>query len=201
MKSYSQNKFKAFTLIELLVAISIIGLMATLSISAYPKFSEQVGVTSQTYKLLAYMRETQTYGTSAVSTPGTRFVYSFLVDKSENSLKRFSWPSPSSRSNQNYVQNSTLDVSAEILNLKEQYEIEKICGGQNCVADLDKAYVFFRRPNPEGRIVGLQGTNILPGLDDVGFDRLEITIRSKRTKEFTKKVVVLSTGQTYVSDW
>lgn len=195
-------KLSAFTLIELLVSMTIIGIMSAISISAYPKFSEQVSLSSQTYKMLAYIRETQSYGVAAISSPGTKFIYAFQVDKSSNTLSRIKLESPTDTTNTYLINTSISDVTSATSSLKEMYEIYQINGYTNTgTTSLDKAYGFFKRPNPEGRLVGMTGTNISPDTGTGSFNKLEIILRSKRNTQFMKKVVILSTGQAYVGDW
>lgn len=197
----SQNKKTAFTLVELLVSISILAVMATLSISSYPKFSEQIGLSSETYKILAHSKETQAYGISAVTSPGLRYVYAIYVDKSTGTIKRQMIESPTDRTNQYYVNTLIDDPSATTLTIKNIYKIDKICGDTECSTEYDKAYAFFRRPNPEARLVGLIGTTINPGTNTESLGRLEITLTSNKTVGIKKKIVILQTGQMYVSDW
>ena len=210
--NFSQNKSPttpkpAFTLVELLISMSIIAIMAAMSISAYPKFSEQITLSGETYKMLAYFRETQSYGISAEATPGVKFVYAFTVDKTDSSIKRVQIQNPSKtdKTNNYYITGSSVDSTATISTIKTLFEVSQIDGiNSTGTTSLQKGYAFFRRPNPEARLIGTFGVtnNIAPSKDDsASFDRIEITLRSKRNPAFTKKIVILSTGQMYVSDW
>ena len=96
---------KAFTLVELLVSISIIGMMAALSISAYPKFSEQISLSTDTYKMVAFFRETQIYGSSAIAPPGTKIVYAFEIDQVAGTIKRYQILSPTDNTSTYYLSN------------------------------------------------------------------------------------------------
>lgn len=205
-RSKTVRKFQAFTLIELLISLSIIGIVAGMSISAYPAFSEQIALSGDTYAMLAYFRETQAYGVSAEATPGVKFVYAFVIDKSNPLIQRVQIQNPSTtdKSNQYYINNSSLDTTAPSSSLKSIFEISDIDGIMHgATTSLDKGYAFFKRPDPEARLVGTVGSNssIEPSTDTTGFDRIEITIRSRNNHAFTKKLVILSTGQMYVSDW
>jgi type II secretory pathway pseudopilin PulG len=218
MNSTPSNKASAFTLVELLISISMIAIMAAVSISAYPKFSEQTSITSETYKMLAYMRETQTYGVSSVSTPGTKFVYAFLIDKDNGMLSRVQIQNPSTitASSSYYIDSYSADSSAETFTIKPLFEIINVIGYKsNTESELDTAYSFFRRPNPEARLIGLPETNvveapgqntisssyILPDRDKGSFERIEVTLASRRDHALNKKIVMLQTGQMYVKDW
>lgn len=201
MKS-SSNKKSAFTLVELLVSMTIIALMAAMSISAYPKFSEQVTLTGETYKMLAYFKETQTYGVSAISRPGVKFVYSFVIDKQAGTLKRAKIESPTDTTNQYYSSTATIDADSPNFTIRDGYEISELDGiSNNATTSLDKVYGFFKRPNPESRIFGLVGQNIEPDTNSGSFNKLIIVLRSKKNNAFMKKVVILQTGQMYVDDW
>lgn len=192
---------KAFTLVELLVSISVLGVVAAISVSSYPKFSEQLGVSAETYKFLAFARQAQVYGVSGYTDAGVKVVYGIEIDRENNIVKTVQWQNPDSTTNQKYVDNKT-DTGEETLQINNKYEIEKICNDEACTQNYDKAYVFFKRPNPEGRLLGLIGTILYPDQNSsTGFTRLEVLISSKKNSQFVKKVVILQTGQMYVSDW
>jgi prepilin-type N-terminal cleavage/methylation domain-containing protein len=202
MKS-SSNK-KGFTLVELLVAMGIIAMMAALSISAYPKFSDQLALTSDTYKFLSYFRETQSYGVSAVATPGVKFAYAFLVDKGNGTVSRVIIENPTSKTNDYYIKTAQTDPSAPIYTVKSGYNISDISGIKSgATTSLDKVYGFFRRPNPEVQLSGTvnTGTSYFPDSGTSTFDRVEVTFSLTKNPEQTKKIIILSTGQMYVNDW
>jgi prepilin-type N-terminal cleavage/methylation domain-containing protein len=202
MNSCSKTrKFSAYTLIELLVSITIISIIAGLSITSYPKFAQQLEVTTETYKMLGYFRETQSYGVSAVSTPGVKFVYGVQVNMSNNTIKRLILESPTDNTNDYYINNAKQDTNFDSLVLKSGFEIFKICGDDTCDTSLDQAYAFFKRPNPEARLTGQTGNITSPDKDASSFDRITIYVRSKITPAFIKKIVILQTGQMYVNDW
>lgn len=203
-KAKVPKKLTAFTLIELLVSLTIISIIAALSISSYPKFSQQLEVTTETYKMLAYFRETQSYGVSAVATPGIKFVYGFVIDKNENSITKIIKESPTDQTNAYFINNLAADTNATTSKLKDGFEIFKICGktgSADCENSLDKGYAFFRRPLPEARLTGKLGEVISPDVNKTTYDSLEVTVRSKKNPQFMKKIVILHTGQMYVSDW
>jgi prepilin-type N-terminal cleavage/methylation domain-containing protein len=197
---------KAFTLVELLVGIGIISMIAGLSLSSYPRFAEQVALTSEVYKILAYAKETQIFGTSAFTTPGTRIVYSLKMHNDSNTIGRYILEDPASTDNQSYVEDSVQDMSTEVFNLKDQYKISLIEGiSKDATTTLTSLYIFYKRPNPEGRIVGLvddtNTTDIRPDIVSGSFFKAIVTIESRRNSAFKKKIVILQTGQAYVEDW
>ncbi len=209
MKCYFKKN--AFTLIELLVSISVLAMMAAISVSSYPKFSEQLGVSAESYKILAYMKEAQVYGSAGYTDPGVKVVYGLEIDRDTNIIKKVLWRNPTGTSNQLYINNKT-DAEEASLSLGSRFEIEKICSitfvSGNNVSSCDqgtngqnytKAYVFFKRPNPEGRLLGLVGSILYPDQSSsVGFQKLEVSFRSKQNVQFVKKIVILQTGQIYV---
>jgi prepilin-type N-terminal cleavage/methylation domain-containing protein len=206
MKLSQKNcfKFPAFTLIELLVSISILAAMAAISVSSYPKFSEQMSVSAESFKILAYMREAQVYGSSGYTDPGVKVVYGLELDRDTNTLRKVEWKNPNSSTNQSYVTNKTSSGEADF-KLNDRFEINEICsiaGATNsCESNqiYDKGYVFFRRPNPEGRIIGTIGSILYPDQSGTnGFSKMELHIRSKQNTTFVKKIVILQTGQMYV---
>ncbi len=199
-------KYSAFTLIELLVSMSIIAIMAVLSVSSYPKFAEQISLSTDTYKMLAFFRETQTFGISSLSVPGKKFANGFVFSKSSNEIKRLRREVENCFNGEftNIKYQSCLenDPEASPAVLKDQFTISSIVGfRQNVSTELVTAYGVFKRPNPEAKLFGLEGsTNLVPS-DSLSFDKLEVTLSSKKNNVFKKKVVILSTGQMYVSDW
>lgn len=156
MKFYSHkfcsNKNKSgFTLVELLISMTIVGIMAALSISSYPKFSEQISLAQDTYKILSFAREIQTFGVSAMTLPGVKFVYAFEVDRSAGTIKRYKIENPTNTTNSYYQTSLTLDPTGEIITIKANFEISEIAGiSSTGTTTLNNMYSFFRRPNPEG---------------------------------------------------
>lgn len=206
MKFYFQHKIKngAFTLIELLVSISILGIIAAISVSSYPKFSEQMGVGTEASKVLAYMREAQVYGNAGYTEPGVKVVYGVEIDRDTNILRKIQWQNPNSSTNQSYVSNAA-DTGEANLTIGDRFEIERMCninaGISSCDnnGNYDKVYLFFRRPNPETRLIGKVGTIMYPDQNSQnGLQKIEVHIRSKKNQQFVKKIVILQTGQMYV---
>ena len=198
------SKFKAFTLVELLVSITIIGIISVLSISAYPKFSEQMAVTSEVYKILAFAMETKSYGVGSYTDPGVKVVYAFLVEQNNNLIKRVLLKAPTSDTNQYYLDNFVDDTNttSSTFAIKNNYTISDICffGLDKTICDqkLDKTYAIFKRPNPDARLIGLTGTVLGPDVNIGSYDKVEVTLQSRRYKNLTKKIVILATGQMYV---
>jgi len=197
-------KISAFTLVELLVSISVLAMIAAISVSSYPKFSEQMGVSAESYKLLAYMREAQVYGSSGYTDPGVKVVSGLEIDRDTNTIKKVQWQNPNSTTNQNYV-NNKVDTGDVVQNIGERFEIEKMCNMVGIVSscdnneNYDKVFVFFKRPNPEARLLGQVGTILYPDQNGTtGLKKIEVHIRSKQNTQFIKKIVILQTGQMYV---
>jgi prepilin-type N-terminal cleavage/methylation domain-containing protein len=198
------SKKKGFTLIELLVAIGIIAFVAGLSIGSYPKFSEQMGVTTETYKLLAFLKETQTYGVNSYGSPGVKFVYGIQIEKNAG-IKRVRLESPTSANNSYYRDNLTELAGEDIFALSDRFTVANVCLDETCTVDtansISKAYILYRRPNPEARIISLEGNNVQPGVNTESHQRVVILLNSKKDENISKKIVVLKTGQAYVADW
>ncbi len=205
MKSCS--KVKAFTLIELLVSISILSLVAAISVSSYPQFAEQIGVSAESYKVLAYMREAQVYGSSGYTRPGVKVVYGLEIDRdaTPNKIKTVKWEDPTSTTNAKYIEKAESDNASTTIG--SRYEISKMCsivGTKNSCVDqndgnYNQVYVFLKRPNPEARLIGMAGENMDPGPNRyIGLQKIEVHIQSKLNPQFVKKIVILQTGQMYV---
>jgi hypothetical protein len=128
-------------------------------------------------------------------------VYGVEISKTGTFVKRVQWVNPTNNRNSDYIANK-VDSGEQTLDLKTSFELEKICDSENCTNQFDKAYIFYRRPNPEARIVGVNGTIVTPAPASTNsLNKLYIFIRSKKNTAFVKKVVILQTGQVYVSDW
>lgn len=197
-------KINAFTLIELLVSISVLAMVAAISVSSYPKFSEQMGVSTESYKFLAYMREAQVYGSAGYTDPGVKVVYGLEIDRDTNDMKKVQWQNPTSATNQDYV-NGKVDTGEVIQGLGDRFEIVKMCSVASGLSSCDnnenynKVFVFFRRPNPEARLLGQVGTILYPSQNGTtGLQKIEVHIRSRLNTSFVKKIVILQTGQMYV---
>lgn len=216
----SIRHFKGFSLIELLISISIIGLLAAMSISAYPKFSLQLQASTESYKLLAWLRETQVYGISAFTKPGERQVYGVKFDKTSNSIKRIVVPiddlgleqfGPGSKFTNSKFDENVKDFEGEESNFvfKSSFKIVSLCDdGLDCSATTSpftSAYIAYRRPSPEARIILKQGEVLTPSIsensDKGSVSMLNIYIASKEQVEIRKKLVILRTGQMYVEEW
>lgn len=199
-----ERGMNAFTLIELLVSISVLAMVAAISVSSYPKFSEQMGVSTESFKVLAYMREAQVYGSAGYTDPGVKVVYGLEIDRDTNTVKKVQWQNPNSSTNQSYVNNKG-DTGEVVQSIGDRFEIEKMCSIVGTISSCDnnenytKVFVFFRRPNPEARLLGQVGTILYPDQNGTtGLQKIEVHIRSKQNTQFVKKVVILQTGQMYV---
>jgi hypothetical protein len=193
--------------------------MALISISAYPKFSAQLQASTESYKLLAWLKETQTYGVSAFTQPGQRQVYGIEFDKTSNSIKRVVAPlsslisvnfGVSSKFTNSAFMTAKQDFTGEDPQfiLGEKFKIEGICKDETCdpkSSTFDKAYTIYRRPNPEARIILLEGTVLTPSPaeneDRGSVGKLVVFISSKSEANIKKKIILLHTGQIYVKEW
>lgn len=214
-----QYKVKAFSLVELLISVSIIALMAMISISAYPKFSAQLKASTESYKLLAWLKETQTYGVSAFTQPSGRQVYGIEFDKNANTIKRVIAPlstlvtdnfgTGSKFTNGGFLTaKKDFDGENPEFVLDQQFKIIGICDNEDCdpvTSTYDKAYAVYRRPNPEARIFVEEGSVRSPSPaenDDRGSkSKAVIFIASINQSEIKKKIIILRTGQMYVKEW
>lgn len=218
-----KEKLAAFSLVELLISISIIALMSALSIAAYPKFSAQLSVASESYRLLGFLRETQTYGISSYTRPGERVIYGVLVDKETSTIKRVVastdnlttgiLQTDSKFKNSDFINSAAdflpegdQDVTTAFENPK--FKIAAICSSEDCDTNqstVDKAYALYKRPNPEARIILVSGTNLDPSPigdgDTSSLSKMVIFLEHPTRKEIHKKVVLLRTGQMYVEEW
>lgn len=214
-----QKKLRGFSLVELLISVSIISLMAMISIAAYPKFSAQLQASTESYKLLAWLRETQTYGVSSFTKPGERQVYGVEFNKTDNSIKRLVAP-VSQLSVVNFGSNSKF-TNGGFLTAKQDFDGEQsefvlgglfqivgICDNEECdplTSVYDKAYTVYKRPNPEARIFFEEGSVRDPSPsednDKGSKHKLVVFISAKNQSQIKKKIIILRTGQMYVKEW
>lgn len=163
-----------------------------------------MGVSTESFKVLAYMREAQVYGSAGYTDPGVKVVYGLEIDRDSNTIKKVQWQNPNSLTNQSYV-NNKVDTGEIVQNIGDRFEIEKMCNIVGTASSCDnnenynKVFVFFRRPNPEARLLAQVGTILYPDQNGTtGLQKIEVHIRSKQNTAFVKKVVILQTGQMYV---
>jgi Tfp pilus assembly protein FimT len=217
-----KEKLAAFSLVELLISISIIALMSALSIAAYPKFSAQLSVASESYRLLGFLRETQAYGVSSYAKPGEKTIYGILVDKDTNTIKRMVASTDrlvtgvlradSKFKNSDFINSATdfipegdQDVAATFENPK--FKIVAICSSEECNPDqstVNRGYALYKRPNPEARLVLVSGSLLDPSPtegDTGSLAKMVIFLEHPLRKEMRKKVILLRTGQMYVEEW
>jgi prepilin-type N-terminal cleavage/methylation domain-containing protein len=217
MELFSVNKkLSGFTLIELLVSMSIIAIMAAISISAYPKFSAQLATTAESYRLLTFLRETQSYGISSLTLTGQKIVYGLEIDQSANTIKRVIWDVTNQNNlsfkfkNTDFLNNYVAQVdSANLFTLKDSFSIVKICDTIECDTEnnvFDKGYVAYKRPNPDSRIIftkGSGGSSIMTPSQAIDNDtssagKLVLIMQNKSKAGLFKKLIILSTGQMYI---
>jgi prepilin-type N-terminal cleavage/methylation domain-containing protein len=208
---------KGFTLIELLVSVSIMAMMAALSISAYPKFSAQLSIVSESYRLVSFLRETQSYGQTSFGEIGKTTIYGIEVFKDVSRIDRVTVDNSNGAlensfgprfTNSVFLQNKVSPViEKDIFNFKSNYKIQKICSDIECTSGNDNfeiGYAAYKRPNPEARIFFTQGNLITPSPsiqdDTSSAKKMTVVIVDKRNEAISKKVVILSTGQIYVQE-
>lgn len=190
-----------------------------ISIAAYPKFSAQLQASTEGYKLLAWLRETQTYGISAFTKPGQKQVYGIEFDKANNTIKRVI--APISQLTTANFGNSSKFTNGGFLSTKQDFEgdqpiftlsglfqIVGLCDTEDCdpeTSSYDKAYAVYRRPNPEARIFMEQGSVRSPSpaedADRASKSKLVVFISAKNQNQIRKKIIILRTGQMYVKEW
>jgi prepilin-type N-terminal cleavage/methylation domain-containing protein len=191
------SRARGYTMIELLVTITIIGLIAAIVLSNYPRMSEQLSVSRTAQEVALSLREAKTYALAVrqfcpvggglctyqigygahfdLATPADYLVFAAASAQSGGYVKTYYGP----------------DWDIDKFNIKAGTIISKICGGIKTAppgdCNFDKVDIVYSRPDPSVNITGFYsgGTTALV---DVG-----LVIKTPGGQERT--VVVWNTGQ------
>ena len=142
---------KGFTLLEMIVVIGIFGIVSSIVIWNYNKFTGNTVLTNMAYELALSVREAQLFGTSAIGNSsnintfnqhiGARFVkgtdsYIIFIDENNNNMY-----------------DNTGDTIFKTLTLQSGVVVEEVnvCDVAGSINTLD---IVFARPNPEPIING-----------------------------------------------
>ena len=188
---------KGYSIVELIVVVAIFLIITSVVLINQNKFSSDINLNNAAYELSLAIRKAQVYGLSVRGESGlsNSFDSAFGMSFDSDSTKSFIFFSDSVGDDGVYTEGSDSKISTFVL--ENGTYISGLCtyrgNSANCVEDLEKIYITFKRPNPEAIIKdnksdNTEGNNVR--------SRAEITISSALGHK-TKKVIVTNTGQIY----
>ena len=180
---------KGFTMLEMLTVLAIFGVMTSIVIFNYGKFTSDTILTNMAYEIALSIREAQIYGVSvrdpngALVTNSFSFPYGVYLQANSNIYFLFADKTgPDGKFNDLNCETSeecvtpyTLQRGVIISNVR-----------QECTDDTDGLNVAFKRPNPEARFDN--ATNVTDA---------DIELMSPDGQK--RYVVVRNNGQIYVT--
>ena len=195
---------KGFTFLEVMVCITIVGLIAAVSMFSYSAFSDNIALSSAGQEIAVEIRQAQIYGLSVKeSTTGSgQFVSGYGIHVSLDDPSNY-YIFVDQNNNNKYDGNTTCLAGGECVEkmpLRNSVSITAICGAafgggllvcppNSSVRAMD---VIFLRPDPDAnvRFVNSDGTLYSGGGT---FQTGQITLTSTRGK--TVNVIIQNTGQ------
>jgi len=201
------GKARAFTLIELLVVIGIVGIMTSIIMYDYGKFSSNLVVTNLAYESALAVREAQVYGISVKQTKGSvgidtgfdasygvSFAYNngadiqnfyLFADKDVNNKRRLD----GTEDEESFGTNGSNKISKFCVTDSSNVNICSGPAGQ----DLAGLSVIFKRPSTEALIYGIDSVGSLVNYG-LRYPKAQIMFTSGRGDK-TARMIVTNTGQ------
>lgn len=176
-KNVLQKKIAGFTYVELLVAITIIGIILSVSLFNHRQFLARIRLSNAAYELASILREAQTYGVS--------------VQQYNASDPNFTIPRGVrfTRNDPLYYSFSDVDKDGEfsfaerdVTHTLGSFTVDRICVESGCTS-VSALTISFTRPDPNARI---QKSGVI-------YSQGRITIKDIATGA-TRDIVVYSTG-------
>lgn len=225
MRTYFRHRThtsKGFTLLEIMVSISIFAVVSALIMADYPKFNKQTALTSLVNQIAISVREAQVNGISVRSysstvsgysayglffgtnisggnTLASSVTYSTFVDIPDNTLTDARTLKPKG---DEIMSSITERINTQTLG--NGNTVERIfCRNPGRDTIAGAAFIVFRRPNPDAKILYIPATSnpswtdavgITPRGDLVSCGEFHIRV-SSQGGTFKKDIVVYSSGQ------
>lgn len=149
---------KGFTILEMLAVLAIFGVMTSVVIFNYGKFTSDTILTNMAYEVALTIREAQIYGVS-VRNPVTGGIqptsfsvpYGVHLDAGSNIYYLFADKLPTGNPNGIFspVNCVTSEECVTPYTLQRNVIISDV--RKNCISDGDGLNISFKRPNPEAR--------------------------------------------------
>lgn len=204
------NKKRGFSFIELMIAVSIFGILSTITISSYANFNNRIGVDTLAHQIAQFGHEAQVSALSVKRTAnGTYPGYGIHFEKASSTQMIF-FADLGGTPNYMYDSNGSCgkatDECEKTINLLKGVTIKALCGNASSGGIIDAANcktsgithnsemfdIVFKRPNPDANIIGKASTTS----SAVPYSNAQIVISSN--KGYKKTVTFYVTGQVTV---
>lgn len=159
MRLFSKNYSSGFSLIEMMVVISIMSIIATISIFNYSKFNNDISITNLAYEVALTIREAQIFGGSVKVTNSGSFdeAYGIYIAKTNNK-EIVSFVDNNANGVYDSVGTGCSGECVAIYKLERGNFVHDICrvlassGTINCSPNNPDASITFLRPNLDAKI-------------------------------------------------
>ncbi len=201
MRGVMPNLVSGFSMIELLVVIGIFTLISMVTLGNYSSFNQKIAVSNLAHQIALEIRQAQVYGLSAKQSdissgvfPGYGVYFSATTPTSFILYADVDGDKKYNHAGEDCSSPANIECLENVL-ISNGDNIRDICGttGATTQCNLDFANTVFTRPDPEADITGTLGST------DTVYDNLKISVESPK-KDFSKTVVVWSTGQVSIQD-
>lgn len=169
-------KNKGFTLIELMITVGIFAIMTALLVAKYGTFNNGVLLTNLAYDIALNIRSAQSYGLNTRGDDSDSFIGTYSVSFEKN--KKHFILTGGGLEKMTYIKRGSY--------IKEL----RVGSSYDKTSTVEEIAITFNRPDPSARIS-------VPG-SPVNYTYGEIIVSS--AEGVTKKIIIQSTGQIYVSN-
>ncbi len=181
---------EGFTLLEALIVIGIVVIIAGVTLSNFPEFSERINIEQETGKLVLFLRKAQTFALAVREfQPGSGIFPSYGVHLSMDNTEKYFLFADLNSSN---VFEEFLGEFVEETIFKKRFQIAQICGNSQSIPEgpcsLSSADIVYTRPTPTITLTGIDSG--LPFL----YNDIKVVLKSI-DGSIEKNVIVWSTGQ------
>lgn len=202
------NKKRGFSFVELMIAVSIFGLLSTLTVSSYANFNNRIGVDTLAHQIAQFGHEAQVSALSVKRASDGNFPgYGIHFDKSTTTQFIFF---ADLNNNKLYDAGGTCGSPTseceKTIKLLKGVTINALCGnatvggiedGANCktagmLHGSEMFDIVFRRPSPDASIIGKVSAVATPG----SYSSAQVVISS--AKGYKRSVAFYITGQVTV---
>ena len=185
---------KGFSLVELLVTIGLFVIVTGVILFNFRLFDSRIVLDNLAYEIALTVRQAQVFGTSVKELgAGSEIfpsygVYFSLSDDNAFTLFADVFPVVGSGGDGKY---GTGDILVDRFSIQKRNYIRELCGyvlATSSCTPLDELHVSYVRPNPEGTVIGVNGSG------DSQYSFAEVVL-STPSDENTRTVTIWATGQ------